>query len=436
MRIVLSKLVVCLVAVSAAAQDAVQWSTDLEAAKAEARQSGRLVLVHFWTPDCKPCAALEQDVFNQPQVGVAMHQAYVPVKMNALELRTVADTLKVTRVPTDVILTPDGQVIDRSISPNSPMAYIAHLTKVASNHKTGAGTAFDAAVANAPFKVPNEAYANLNIPNNGADTAGSPSPAPTTSPAPEAVANPYAAEPPAQAAPQAAAEAPAVATAAGPVSTGHTQVNANPAVGDRYAMNNSVTSTTTMNPYATAASSQGTMPTADAPQSATAPCAASCGDSEACSNCASCDAKPGSTPAAAQPAQTVALPTLPPGAAPLGFDGFCPVTMKRQWQWAQGDIRYGAEHRGRTYLFVSQTCQQEFLANPDAYSPVLSGMDPVLHLEQAQSVPGKRQYALEYKGQFYLFSNEQTLNRFWQNAEQYTAGVQQAMQAGHGRIVR
>ena len=110
--------------------------------------------------------------------------------------------------------------------------------------------------------------------------------------------------------------------------------------------------------------------------------------------------------------------------------------MKRQWQWAQGDIRYGAEHRGRTYLFASQACQQEFLANPDSYSPVLSGMDPVLHLEQMQSVPGKRQYALEYKGQFYLFSNEQTLNRFWQNADQYTAGVQQAMHSGQGRMVR
>jgi YHS domain-containing protein/thiol-disulfide isomerase/thioredoxin len=416
---------------------------DLDAAKRAAAQSGRLVLVHFWTPDCKPCAALEQDVFSQPQVVVEMEQAYVPVKINALELRSTADALGVTRVPTDVVLTPDGRVIDRSISPNSPMAYIGHLTKVASNHKTGTATAFDAAVANAPYKVPNEAYAQLNIPSSGPNAASASAPvtpANAPSPAPSAVANPYAAAPTTASVPPATVEAPSVATAAGPASAGIPHANANPAVGDRYAINNSVTTTTTMNPYASAAALQGPAPAVETPQTQTSPALAGApvagGESEACSNCASCDAKTASTPAAAQPTQTVALPTLPPGSAPLGFDGFCPVTMKRQWQWAQGDIRYGAEHRGRTYLFVNQACQQEFLANPDAYSPVLSGMDPVLHLEQAQSVPGKRQYALEYKGQFYLFSNEQTLNRFWQNADQYTAGVQQAMNSGQGRMVR
>ena len=447
MRTVSSTLVLSLWllgSASACAQVGVQWMADLEAAKAEARQSGRLVLVHFWTPDCNPCSALERDVFSQPQVALAMQQTYVPVKINALESRGTADTLGVTRVPTDVILTHEGQVINRSISPNSPMAYIAHLAEVASNHKTGPGSAYDAAVAQAPVKVPNEAYAQLNIPSGAANQAtpnGTTTPAVATTPTPAgpaAIANPYAAAPGMQTVNQPRST---VATATGPAGAPAETTNAaSPPIGDRYAMNSSVTSTPAMNPYAGVAGSQATPPPTATQQIPMAPTpTAAAGEGLAASaNYPPSAGGTAPTPGVVQQqvAPSIVQPQLPPGSPPLGFDGYCPVTMKRQWQWAQGDVRFGAVHRGRTYLFANQACRDEFLTHPDAYSPALSGMDPVLHLEQSQSVPGKRQYALEYKGQFYLFSNEQTLNRFWQNADQYSIGVQQAMQAGQGRLLR
>jgi hypothetical protein len=49
----------------------------------------------------------------------------------------------------------------------------------------------------------------------------------------------------------------------------------------------------------------------------------------------------------------------------MGFEGFCPVTMKNEWRWARGDVRWGAIHQGRTYLFASEDAQRAFLATND-----------------------------------------------------------------------
>jgi protein disulfide-isomerase len=118
---------------------------------------------------------------------------------------------------------------------------------------------------------------------------------------------------------------------------------------------------------------------------------------------------------------------LPAGAPPLGFDGYCPVSMRRAWKWVPGDARYGAIHMGRTYWFAGPSEQQEFLAKPDLYSPALAGIDPVLAIDHRQSVPGVREHSLDYEGQFYLFSSEATLQQFTSSPERYANGVRQAM---------
>ena len=103
--------------------------------------------------------------------------------------------------------------------------------------------------------------------------------------------------------------------------------------------------------------------------------------------------------------------------------------MKREWQWKKGDVRWGAVHRDRTYLFASQDARDEFLkpGMADQFSPVLGGIDPVLAIDQQQNVAGSRQFAVEYRNQFYLFSSEETLRQFWSAADRYATGVYQAM---------
>jgi protein disulfide-isomerase len=97
---------------------------------------------------------------------------------------------------------------------------------------------------------------------------------------------------------------------------------------------------------------------------------------------------------------------LPPGAPPLGFEGYCPVSMRNKWKWIAGDPRWGIVHRGRTYWFAGQQEQQQFWANADHYSPALSGIDPVLAMDHQQQVPGRREHSLDYDSLFYLFASE------------------------------
>ena len=146
---------------------ALHWQQDIETAKATAKQTGRLVLVHFWTPSCAPCLMLEQNVFNQPGVAGAIEAQFVPVKLNANENSATATGFGITRVPTDVILTPDGQVVGKLISPPTPAAYIAEMSQVANQFATKGGQTFAKAAAAAPAPSQlNSAYANLQVAPN------------------------------------------------------------------------------------------------------------------------------------------------------------------------------------------------------------------------------------------------------------------------------
>ena len=116
---------------------------------------------------------------------------------------------------------------------------------------------------------------------------------------------------------------------------------------------------------------------------------------------------------------------------PLALDGHCPVHLVQTSKWVRGDVRWGAIHRGRTYLFTTQQCQQAFLTNPDFYSPVLSGNDPVAAVDEGRLVPGRREYGVTFlkpeifEGQIYLFSSEATRKIFEENHDRYAAAVSQ-----------
>ena len=127
-----------------------------------------------------------------------------------------------------------------------------------------------------------------------------------------------------------------------------------------------------------------------------------------------------------------------PSPYPVGFDGFCPVTLAEQAKWAEGRAQWGVQHRGRTYLFVGQEEQQRFLANPDRYAPALSGDDVVLAFESGQQMPGQRRYGVTYQARIYLFSSLETRSRFAANPQAYASRVRLAESpvAAGGSLVR
>ena len=426
LRPVFAVLASLLVALSATAQEpGVRWQQDIESAKVQARQSGRLVLVHVVADGCGPCQSLESNVFCQPGVAGAIEQRFVPVKLNANEFPAIAQGFGITRVPTDVIISPDGQVLGKMISPATPSAYIADTTNIANQYANQSGRTYQLAAAAAPNPaVLNSAYADLAIgvpvmPTPSVPTPTAIPPATATMP-PATVSNNYA---------QPATPSYAAPTYTAPQQPVTPPVPTNPAA----------------NPYAAYAPPMQPQPAAAPPQTATQAASPQFGYEPE---------SPATPPAYSIPPDTSVPPSsatgpvseeaqrptdtqqasaapdpnqLPTGAPPLGFDGYCPVSMRSAWKWVPGDPKYGAIHRGRTYWFVGPQEQQEFLARPDYYGPALAGIDPVLAIDHQQSVPGVREHSLDYDGQFFLFSSEATLQQFTSSPERYASGVRQAM---------
>ncbi|MEN1681076.1 MAG: thioredoxin domain-containing protein [Planctomycetota bacterium] len=326
----------------------VRWVSTLPAAAEQARQTKKLVLLHFWSPTCGPCQLLENHVFNQPAVASAIHNQFVPVKVNVDQNPALAQRYKIRAVPTDVVLGPGGEVVQQLVSPKTPMAYVSTLMEAHSKATSYAGREYELAAAAAPFgpdtseeqtdvdeKPPlNAAYAGLSLPKQ---TVTPPPTAPVT---PQRVDNQYAAAPQPQA--------------------------------------------------------------------------------------------PAQVQRASVPSTASLASQLPAGSPPLGLEGYCPVTMKRDRQWVLGDLRWGVRHQGRTYLFASPAARDEFLQNSVVYGPVLSGIDPVIYVETGSQVAGKRQYGTEYDELVFLFASEESLNKFSDAPEQYTQVLQQRLAASRG----
>lgn len=405
-RIQLAIVVVLTGYVGAFAEDSVTWQPNLETAQRLAAQSNRLILIHFGAPWCKPCGRLEQEVLSKPELGTALEPNFVCVKLNVDDAPGTARMYGVSSIPTDVIITPTGKLVSAQPSAPTVNQYITQMTQVADGHKKLQQNA-QAAGRAAPAAVPTiQTVANttpaVNVPvqqgaysdDRYADYYKNKQPS-----APQVSLPPQQA-PVAPQQPQSAYDVPGV----------HHASQA-PVVQQGMAAQQAPVAPQVSMPSNLAQPS-------GAPQQQPVQQYAPYGAQAAAPQ-----------QQAAQPQQRAAAPApqLPAGSPALGLDGNCPVQLSEQKRWVRGDIRYGAVHRGRTYLFTGPEEQKRFLANPDAYSPVISGNDPVMAMDHGQEVAGRREHGVFFNNQIYLFSSETTLQRFNQNPNRYAGPVMQAM---------
>src|SRR4051812_21554828 len=103
-RRILPVIVLLFVQGTALAQQTINWERTIEAAKASASRSNRLVLVFFSAPWCPNCHRLENDIHGQPGAVAALETNFVPVKLNYDYFQNTARQYGVTRLPTTVIL--------------------------------------------------------------------------------------------------------------------------------------------------------------------------------------------------------------------------------------------------------------------------------------------------------------------------------------------
>ena len=85
----------------------------------------------------------------------------------------------------------------------------------------------------------------------------------------------------------------------------------------------------------------------------------------------------------------------------------------------------------RVYIFASQENLQLFQSEPDAYSPILAGYDPVIFEETGRLVDGEEEYGVFMgktpKQRIVLFASPETRARFQLEPRRYLQSVRQAM---------
>ncbi len=132
------------------------------------------------------------------------------------------------------------------------------------------------------------------------------------------------------------------------------------------------------------------------------------------------------------PAEKASEEIEPQQTMPLGLEGYCPVALLESGNWVEGQARWGARHRGRTYLFSGLEQQQIFLTDPDRYAPALSGDDPVAAFDGRTTIAGQRRYGVTYQQRIYLFESPETRAKFATNPQRYTSRVILAEQPTQG----
>ncbi|REJ65956.1 MAG: thioredoxin [Planctomycetota bacterium] len=358
----------------AARGDQVPWLDNVESALQIARQSNRMVLVHFYTDWCAPCKRLDNLVYSQAGVGQQIATNFVPVKINAEEHRQLVEQYGVSQWPTDVLLDASGNVLGKQQCPPSPEAYLAQL---------------DQAIR---YLGPAPKFSLAGQPGPPRD-AVPPGPPPAVGPEPGDVAGPGLNPQPNPPRP-----APDLSLPGPPpgLTTGDYQPPGNPLVGG-----SATPEPTPSNPAPTPGTGIVNQPPTGPP--------------------------PGIPPGGTAPRR----PAPPVGPPPqYALDGKCPVELARQFTWVQGNVQFGAVHRGETYLFAGYEQQQAFLRNPDYYAPAISGLDPVMAFDHGQRVRGSLNLGVVYGDgparRVYLFSSEETRDRFERNKIRYAMAVRQA----------
>jgi thiol-disulfide isomerase/thioredoxin/YHS domain-containing protein len=393
-------LIVAPLCAALGAEEGPHWVANLETAKRLAIQTNRLVLVHFWAPWCGPCKKLESNVFEQPGVAQSMEARFVLVKINADEFPATTRLYGIERLPTDVVLAPSGQVVKLSC-PQDPTQYVAQLNQAAASIAGGAPAGPPSAPQNVYAQAPALPVSPITNPVRGGLANNSSGNFTGSQPAPQ-------------------------------TDSGGSSIYSN----ERYASYLNRNGAAAANPGNPAFSTPGG-PVAAPVLVQSAPPDQTFGPGPSDRQNPGWSPPATTAPRQAEPSQASAAP-----AAHLGLDGFCPVTLVERSRlapqdprcWSRGDPRWGAVHRGMTYLFVGPEEQKRFLENPDRYSPVLSGRDPVWAFDKGQMLDGRREFGIFFENRIYLFSGNETLDAFRQNPRRYVEEVRQAEAPPHSAM--
>ena len=119
------------------------WETDFKAAQAEAKASGKPMLLDFTGSDwCGWCIRLDKEVFTQPEFAAFASKALVLVELDFPRGKSQPEAIKkqnealakeygVRGFPTIILLSPDGKLLaETGYQKGGAAEYVAHLKEL------------------------------------------------------------------------------------------------------------------------------------------------------------------------------------------------------------------------------------------------------------------------------------------------------------------
>ncbi len=103
---------------------------------------------------------------------------------------------------------------------------------------------------------------------------------------------------------------------------------------------------------------------------------------------------------------------------PLGFDGFCLVSMLDDRDYRKGLSGYTTTHKGLVLRFRSRTHLERFLAAPEKYWPANDGRSPIAS-DSGDTKVGSARLAMVFRDRLYFFLSRDEQAAFREKPAQY-----------------
>jgi len=110
-----------------ASQASEKWMTDFEAAKVQAKEEGKLILLDFTGSDwCPPCMHVAKTIFGEDAFYEAVESSFVFVELDFPRKKQLPEDLKkqngqlaekygIQYFPTLMVITPEGEMLDKVV---------------------------------------------------------------------------------------------------------------------------------------------------------------------------------------------------------------------------------------------------------------------------------------------------------------------------------
>lgn len=369
--LVLTAVVSLLVPVNGnAAENEIEWSTDLEGSLREAAASGKPAVLYFTAPWCGYCRRMEKNTYTDARVVETVSRYFVPVKIDSDRNRSLLKELGVKGLPEILVVSPELRPLKRISGFQTPEAMLASLP-VISTKRSAPAASQPTQRSRIQGRVESESADDrpgtrtipLPWPKRGVRAVSES----TTKMLPTAAVATYG-DP---AAPQMLPE----------VST---------ATPDKAAKNEAV---------------------ADNAAGVTQPAVKQrlFGDLFA--------------KVAAERNQKSAVATTA-GNEVVAFRGASLVTAVERRAVVRGSEQFQIRWRGHVLWFESEAQLRAFAANSELYWPMLNGLCPITLLRSGEQVQGELEYAALFRNRVWLFSSEADMREFLRDPAAVAAAVQ------------